>query len=140
MSLFDSERKKPIIEPPKTAVSAPRMEGEDSDVNPAIRRIFGFLPGIILILLGVLFLLSKHGYLAGEWWQYFLVGMAVIVFLEISLRLRVNRHRRLDAARLISALLLIIGGALFLFDPNDWWPWVLIGAGVVSIVLFIWSS
>jgi chromate transport protein ChrA len=139
MGILDSEENKPIVKQPKAAVSAYTQENEEYSLNPAMRMIFGFLPGIILILLGALFLLSQAGYLTGEWWQYFLVGMAVIVFLETGIRFRATTPKRLKWVRMASALLMIIGGALFLFNPNGWWPWALIGAGVVVVFLFLWA-
>jgi O-antigen/teichoic acid export membrane protein len=139
MGILDSETNSPVVKEPKSDVLPHRQESEEDDLNPAVRMLFGFLPGFILILLGGLFLLSQAGYLAGEWWQYFLVGMAVIVFLETGMRVKAAVPLRMKLVRIISAILLIAGGVLFLFDPNDWWPWVLIVIGIVSILLFLWA-
>lgn len=138
MGILESEKNSPDTNQ-SNSTAQPREKGEEEKLNPAVQMIFGFLPGFILILLGGLFLLSKAGYLAGEWWQYFLVGMAVIVFLETGIGVRTATHRRLRLVRIISAILLIAGGVLFLFDPNNWWPWVLIAVGIVSILLFLWA-
>jgi hypothetical protein len=91
----------------------------------------GLLPGLILILLGGLVLLSHAGYLEGDWWQYFLVGMALVFMLEAYFQYRGSISLWAKIGRLISGLLMVLAGLLVLFDPNQWWPWVMIGLGIV---------
>lgn len=91
--------------------------------------------GLILILLGVLFLLTEMDRISwADWWAYFLVGLGGIFILEAVLRGFSAEGRRGMGGRLIAgAVLAIIGGA-HLTGFEEWWPLVLIAVGVIVLV------
>jgi hypothetical protein len=68
----------------------------------------GLLPGLILILLGVLFLLNNAGRLPeDDWWQYFLVGLGVIFIIEAWVQYVNNRTGWPKFGRILAGLVLI---------------------------------
>jgi hypothetical protein len=97
--------------------------------NP-VPRLTG---GLILILLGVLFLLAQMGRISWmDWWAYFLVGLGGIFILEGILRSFTETHHR--AGRFIAGLILIIIGGAHLIGFVEWWPLILIAVGVVVLI------
>jgi hypothetical protein len=102
--------------------------------------ILGFLPGIVLILFGGLFLLSNSGYLEGEWWQYFLVGLGGVFLVEAMIRFRLTKSLSAKISRLITGGAFVIVGLLQLFYPDQGWPWVLVVIGVLWCVWFWWLT
>jgi chromate transport protein ChrA len=89
--------------------------------------------GLILILLGVLFLLAEMDRISWmDWWAYFLVGLGTILILEELFRgFSESRHR---AGRLIGGLVLIVIGGAHLVGFEEWWPLILIAAGLGLIL------
>ena len=124
------------------AQEAGKISGSDQD-SPfrrpihAYSSISGLLPGLILILIGVLFLLSNYGLLRGEWWQYFLVALGVIFLVEAWIQYINPATRRPRIGRIIAGLVLITVGLIFLFDSTQWWPLILIVIGIILSVQFI---
>jgi hypothetical protein len=89
--------------------------------------------GLILILLGVLFLLAEMDRISWmDWWAYFLVGLGAILILEGLFRgFSESRHR---AGRLIGGLVLIVIGGAHLIGFEEWWPFILIAVGLGLIL------
>jgi hypothetical protein len=138
---MDTGENKPLFPPesPPDNGASIKAGGDNSETGSKPGRVLmGLLPGIILILLGVVFLLSKNGYQEGEWWQYFLVGLGVAFLVESRLQYKAAAPRRTKISRLITGLLMVLGGILFLFNPNQWWPLGLIGAGILLCVWYLW--
>jgi hypothetical protein len=135
-----SEEEKNLRFPPEL----PTVEAPGPDDRKTISDqqysglIMGLLPGIILIFLGSIFALSDNGYLEGQWWQYFIVGLGVVILVESRLEYQSAVPRKAKISRLMSGVFLLIGGMLFLFDPNPWWPYIFIAAGMVLCVQFVW--
>ena len=99
--------------------------------------ILNLLPGLLLILLGVLFLLSYYGIVKGEWWQYFLVGLGVVLLVSgwIQRFSPIKEWPKID--QISSGLLLISIGVLFLFGFNPWWPLLIICIGIILVVRYM---
>ena len=114
-----------------------QKQGEPGEERERRRRnpMAGLFWGLLLILLGVLFFAQYQGWLPGDkWWQYFLVGLGVILLIESGVR-RSNPDLRSTAfSRLIAGLVLAFIGLAFLFGVTQWWPIVLIAAGVAILV------
>jgi len=90
--------------------------------------------GLILILLGVLFLMSEMDRISwADWWAYFLVGLGVIFLIEALLRSFSAEGRKTVGGRLVVGPILIVIGGSHLLGLEHWWPLVLIvvGAGIV---------
>jgi hypothetical protein len=91
--------------------------------------------GLILILLGVLFLLTEMDRISwADWWAYFLVGLGGIFLLEALLRAFSAEGRRGISGRLTAGLILVIIGGSYLIGFMEWWPLILIAVGVVVLV------
>jgi hypothetical protein len=93
----------------------------------------GLFWGLLLILLGVLFFVQQQGHISDDsWWQYFLVGLGAIFILDAL----VHYLRRISYGiygRLIAGAVLVVVGLAFLKGWDNWWPLVLIAAGVAIL-------
>lgn len=97
--------------------------------------------GLILILLGVLFLLATMDYILwSEWWAYFLMGLGAILILEVIIRSRSPSYRQHITGKLIGGVVLIIIGGSFVIGMSNWWPLILIGVGVMLLFSSLWRA
>jgi len=95
----------------------------------------GITGGLIVILLGVLFLLRNMGYLHwGNWWAYFLVGIGVFLILEAIVRSAIPQYRCGILGRVIGGIVLIFIGAGNIYGIGHYWPLILVGVGIAIIV------
>ncbi len=91
--------------------------------------------GLVLILLGILFLLSEMGRIGWvDWWAYFLVGLGVIFLLEALVRAFSAEGRRGAGGKVIAGLILIVIGGSHLVGFEQWWPLILIAVGVGVLI------
>jgi hypothetical protein len=91
--------------------------------------------GLILILLGVLFLLTEMDRISwADWWAWFLVGLGGIFLLEAFIRAFSAEGRRGISGRLTAGLILAIIGGSYLIGFMEWWPLILIAIGLVVLV------
>ncbi len=91
--------------------------------------------GLILILLGVLFLLSEMGRIGWvDWWAYFLVGLGVIFLLEAAVRSVWAEDRHGAGGRIIAGLILVVIGGSHLVGLEHWWPLILIAVGIGVLI------
>ncbi len=92
--------------------------------------------GLIVILVGVLFLLVTQDYLRwGDWWAYLLAGIGIIFVIEVIVRQTRPQYRCPIAGKLIGGLVLIAVGAGHIYGLRHWWPLVIIVVGFV--IMFI---
>jgi cation transport ATPase len=97
--------------------------------------------GLILILLGVLFLLATMDYLSwSSWWQFFLMGLGVILILEAIIRSVSPSYRRDVTGKLIGGSVLIFIGGSFVIGWSNWWPLILIAVGVGILLSSLWKA
>jgi hypothetical protein len=125
-----------------TSESRQTENGKDQMQNN-YRRLEGIISaagwGAFLILVGVLFFTDNKGWLNGNGWLYFAIGLGsifVVCFLVRYLLGHNNLWQIFDG--LAVGLSLIFIGVAFLNDFGDWWPvaLVLVGAGyLVKAVL-----
>jgi LiaF transmembrane domain len=91
--------------------------------------------GLVLILLGILFLLSEMGRIGWvDWWAYFLVGLGVIFVFEALVRAFSAEGRRGAGGKVIAGLILIVIGGSHLIGFEQWWPLILIAVGVGVLI------
>src|SRR4030065_1449269 len=84
--------------------------------------------GLILILLGVLFLMSEMGRVSWtDWWAYFLVGLGAIFLLEGLIRAFAAEGRRGAGGRLVAGLILVVIGGSHLIGFEEWGALGLLG-------------
>ena len=94
----------------------------------------GIFGGLILILLGVLFLLATMDVVSwGDWWAYFLVGLGAIFVIEFIVRSVAPAYRRQDKGKLVIGTILVIVGGAHIFGMVSWWPLILIAVGVIIV-------
>jgi hypothetical protein len=91
----------------------------------------GMTGGLILILLGALFLLAQQDYISWDtWWAYFLVGLGSIFILESLVRIIRSEPSKRYTGKLIGGAVLLVIGASNAFGMVSWWPLILILVGV----------
>jgi hypothetical protein len=94
----------------------------------------GLFWGMLLILLGVLLFLNAHGHLDDDrWWQYFLIGLGAIFILDGL----IHYMRKISygiLGRLIAGAVLIVVGLSLINNWDNWWPIILIAAGVAILL------
>jgi uncharacterized membrane protein YjjP (DUF1212 family) len=131
----DLERRSGMDEE-KDAQEKEQTAAEKKNRHDPYPRITG---GLILILLGVLFLLATLDYLSwGDWWAYFLFGLGCILILEALVRSTSPAFREHMIGRLIGGIVLVVIGASFIFGMTNWWPLIIIAVGVVLVISTLW--
>jgi hypothetical protein len=91
--------------------------------------------GLILILLGVLFLFTEMDRISWtDWWAYFLVGLGGIFIIEALYRAFSAEGRRGAGGRFAAGLILAVIGGSHLIGLEEWWPLILIAVGVGVLV------
>jgi len=120
-----------------------QIENGKDQMQKNYRRLEGIISaagwGAFLILVGVLFFADNKGWLNGNGWLYFAIGLGsifVVGFLVRYLLGHNNLWQIFDG--LVVGLSLIFIGVAFLNGFGDWWPvaLVLVGAGyLVKTVL-----
>jgi hypothetical protein len=110
-------------------------EKESCQKSPKDDAFSGVIGGLIVILLGVMFLLATMDIISwGKWWAYFLLGLGAILILDGIIRSATTAYRHHARGRLIGgAVLAVIGGA-FVFGMSNWWPLIIIAVGIVLVV------
>ncbi len=95
----------------------------------------GIVGGLVLILLGVLFLLATLDYISwGNWWAYFLMGLGAILILDVVIRAQSPADRQQGTGKLIGGVVLIIIGSAHIFGMITWWPLILIAVGIILLI------
>ena len=129
-NLFSNEPLKPFKPEPELPPS--------NDLNSRWATFSGVIPGIVLIILAVLFFLYNNlDILKGDWWQYFLVLLLVVFLIEywVVYMSPVKGRSRLKMG--FVGLLLIAIGILFLFVLYIWLPLILLTSGLILIAVFV---
>jgi hypothetical protein len=98
----------------------------------------GMFWGLVLVLLGVIFLLNEQGVLTGDtWWQSLLIGLGGIFI--ISSIVHYNSPFRWAAwSKFITGVVLILIGVLSMVGSSHWWPVALLVAGGLFLARFFW--
>jgi hypothetical protein len=103
------------------------------------RPFHALAPGLILILLGGLFLANQQGWVTGNgWWQWLLIGLGVISIINGLVQYREPEYHHSRRHKFVWGAILIALGAVFLAGFTQWWPLVLIGAGVAVLLGGVW--
>jgi len=95
----------------------------------------GIFTGLVLIVLGLSLFTATHGWISWEsWWQYFLIGLGVILIFSAFIRsFNPEKHQGL-IPRLISGLILICIGVAFVFGLSNWWPIIIVAVGLAVVI------
>ena len=98
-------------------------------------RYSGVTGGLILILLGTLFLLATQHYIHWyDWWAFFLLGLGAIFILDFIVRTVTAHGRPVQNGKLVAGAILIAIGAAHIFGMVSWWPLILIVVGLVLLL------
>lgn len=101
--------------------------------------LHGLFPGLILILLGTLFLLDQTGAIYGDtWWQAFLIGLGGIFIVSAIAKAYYNHFRQGGYGNIIAGIVLIMIGTFFMIGISEWWPIILIVIGGLILTRFFW--
>ena len=106
---------------------------ESNEKDPIKKQdpLSGMTGGLILIVLGILFLLAQQDYISwNNWWAYFLVGLGAIFILESLIRIIRSEPSGRYTGKLIGGAVLLVIGASNAFGMVSWWPLILILIGV----------
>jgi len=94
----------------------------------------GIFGGLILILLGALFLLATMDVISwGDWWAYFLLGLGAVFIIEFIVRSVTPAYRHQHRGKLIVGTVLIVIGGAHISGMVSWWPLILIAVGIIII-------
>jgi uncharacterized ion transporter superfamily protein YfcC len=98
----------------------------------------GIFPGLLLILIGGLFLAVQQSWIPqNTWWEYLLIGLGGIAVITGLVRQYFHDYRYRGAGQFVMGAILITLGALFLLGSGHWWPLVLIVVGA-TVFLRLW--
>lgn len=102
------------------------------------RPFHGLFGGLILILLGGLFLANQQNWISGNtWWQYLLIGLGVISIVTGLVQYHALEYYHSRRHKFVWGAILIALGLMFLLGISQWWPLVLIGAGIAVLLGFL---
>jgi hypothetical protein len=95
----------------------------------------GLFWGLLLIMLGIIFLAWQQGWTRGdEWWHYVLIGLGVIFIINGLVHYWNPGYRHASYGQFIPGVVLLLVGLAFIVGFTMWWPLVLIGVGVVILI------
>lgn len=115
---------------------------DDSRANNTDKLIYRISLGLVVIVIGLLFLAREHGYKLDflwihHWWALFILIPAVAMTARVVARVRrLGRFDAEAAGTSIGALATALVAGMFLLDLNfgKWWP-VFVILGGLSILL-----
>ena len=94
----------------------------------------GLGAGLILILIGILFLATQQGWiLSNNLWEYLIIGIGSILIITGLVNYRNPYYPFATFWRIIPGSALIIAGLLSILGFSQWWPLILIGAGIAFL-------
>ena len=103
------------------------------------RPFHGLFPGLVLVLLGGLFLAGQQNWITGNtWWQWLLIGLGAISIISGLVQYHAPEYHHSRRHKFVWGVVLIALGTVFLLGFSHWWPAVLIGAGIVIILGGLW--
>lgn len=99
----------------------------------------GIFGGLVLILLGGLFLANQqHWISSGTWWEWLLIGLGVITIVHGLVRYHASEYHHSTRHKFVWGAILIALGAIFLLGFSHWWPAILIAAGIAILFVGLW--
>ena len=103
------------------------------------RPFHGLFPGLVLVLLGGLFLAGQQNWISGDaWWQWLLIGLGAISIISGLVQYHAPEYHHSRRHKFVWGVVLIALGTVFLLGFSHWWPAVLIGAGIAVILGGLW--
>lgn len=97
----------------------------------------GVFAGMILILFGAVYLGRSYMPDPDLWWAWFMAGIGVVFILNALLHSLRPEWKRPVFGSVIAGIALIILGMAFVYGVEEWWPFMLVGIGVVMLIYFL---
>lgn len=94
----------------------------------------GIITGVLFVIAGALIFADKLDILEGGWFWWLIFAYGIILIGESVYRLSVPRYSRPVGGRLIWGAILVAFSASQIYELENWWPLILIAAGVAMIV------
>ena len=109
-----------------------RLDRQEHRHHHPLRGLFW---GLLLITLGILFFGEKQGWFIDDtWWQYLLIGIGGCFILDGLINLAILHSHDNIAGKFIPGIILVCVGLAFVYGFDNWWPLVLVAAGVIIIL------
>ena len=97
--------------------------------------------GLFFILIGSLFFAQNKGWLHGEGWPYFAIGLGSILVIGFLVRyFGVENNRWRALGKLVIGLALIYIGIASIYGFGEWWPLALIAIGIACLAKAFWGN
>jgi hypothetical protein len=107
--------------------------GEKGEKGSGGRAIIGpLIGGGILIWLGITFYLQQIGYVSGNWWALFILGIGVLLVLQ-GLLFYGRSHRPFYGPFIGGGILIIIGLSSYYNSIDSLWPLILVVIGIAVL-------
>jgi hypothetical protein len=120
--------------PVKPSPDEQHREWKERRDNDPLRGLFW---GLLLIMLGLIFLAWQQNWLSDDnWWQYLLVGLGTVFIIDGLAHYWNPVYRNYGFGRFIPGIILICVGLAFIFNFSQWWPIILIAVGVILLLSF----
>jgi hypothetical protein len=95
------------------------------------RGLFG---GLLLIMLGIVFLLHQGGWLSGHLlWPSLAIAVGLVFIISGLARYLNPENHHHHYGKFIAGAVLILVGIFGLIGWSNWWPLILIAAGVIIL-------
>ena len=108
--------------------------------SPDRRPAPGIMGGLVLILVGSIFLLRQMDLISrAHLWGYFLVGLGAILIVTGLFGIG-HQGRHPTRGRFSGGVVLIVIGAANIIGLNVWWPYLLIVIGLMLVVSALFPS
>lgn len=120
----------PSYQPPPTQPQQTRRSGQGAES-------WGWVGGLVLILIGLAVLFGNFGIVWGNWWSLIFYLFAVVNFVNAARSWqRTGVFGKQSSGSLTGGLVLTAIGSIFFFELSwiAWWPLILVSVGV-GIVL-----
>jgi phosphoglycerol transferase MdoB-like AlkP superfamily enzyme len=97
----------------------------------ALSDIFG---GLIVLALGISLILAANDIIPwAKWWAYFVAFLGIIFIFDAVIR-NLKLKERLVGSRFVAGVILFVIGFSFILNLRNWWPFILIAAGILIII------
>jgi len=114
---------------------------EDEEVHEKWRKdpLGGVFFGLILIV-GAGVYLFKSYLPTGEWWNWALAGIGCVFILEALVRSFIPQYKRPSFGRAVWGVIFIGIGMGFAYGFENFWPYLIVGVGVIMLLYYIRKS
>ena len=94
----------------------------------------GIVTGILFVVAGALIFADKLGILEGGWfwWLVFIYGLILIG--EAVARISIPKYNKPVGGKLVWGAILVAFSASQIYELENWWPLILIAAGLSMII------